>query len=289
MRLTEALKRTGWISFTLAASPVDGLSFFDGMVEAASNGRAMRRSIDAIESLMHSARDQLSIYMWQTLRRLTNSASAWFDAADHTPDRLLEALDGIIAALAAFSGLVAENMTRGAGWRFLDLGRRIERGIGTCQAIGGVMTGPLDQIEAGLGLALDLSDSTSGYLLRFPLEMHFTHALKFVMTDNGNPRSLLYQLDHIEQHLSVQASRSHIAAESSIVPALIEAVERANFEIGDAEDRAALLDDFFALLDRTAGDLMALSDSIARTYFTHTARPHLMGFASRKIPAEAAT
>jgi uncharacterized alpha-E superfamily protein len=190
--------------------------------------------------------------------------------------------------LAAFSGLVAENMTRGAGWRFLDLGRRIERGIGTCQAIGGVMTGPLDQIEAGLGLALDLSDSTSGYLLRFPLEMHFTHALKFVLTDNGNPRSLLYQLDHIERHLSVQASRSHIAAESAIIPALIEAVEHSNFEIGDGEDRAALLDDFFTLLDRTARDLMTLSDSIARTYFTHTARPHLMGFASRQIPAEAA-
>lgn len=289
MRLAEALKRTGWISFTLAASPVDGLLFFDGMVEAASNGRAMRRSIDAIQRLMHSARDQLSIYMWQTLRRLTNSAAAWFDAEDQTPDRLLEQLDGTIAALAAFSGLVAENMTRGAGWRFLDLGRRIERGIGTCQAIGGVMTGPLDHIDAGLGLTLDLSDSTSGYLLRFPLEMHFTHALKFVLTDHGNPRSLLYQLEHIDQHLTVQASRSHIAAESSIIRALIRTVEHSAFEIGDGEDRAVLLDDFFALLNRVAGDLMTLSDSIARTYFTHTAQPHLMGFASRQIAAEAPT
>lgn len=289
LRLAEALKRTGWISFSLASSPVDGLTFFDGMVEAASNGMAMRNSIDAVYRLMHSARDQLSINMWQTLRRLTNSAAAWFDTAEyHTPDQLLEALDGTIAALAAFGGLVAENMTRGAGWRFLDLGRRIERGIATCQAIGGVMTGPLDHLDAGLRLALDLSDSTSGYLLRFPFELQFTHALKFVLTDRGNPRSLLYQLDHIARHLSVQTARSHRMADSAIIPSLIGAVEHSSFDIAEDEDRAALLDEFFALLDRAASDLMAVSDAIARVYFTHTAPPHLMGFASRQIPARAA-
>ena len=31
--------------------------------------------------------------------------------------------------LSAFSGLVMESMTRGDGWRFLDIGRRLERAI----------------------------------------------------------------------------------------------------------------------------------------------------------------
>ena len=31
--------------------------------------------------------------------------------------------------LSAFSGLVMESMTRGHGWRFLDIGRRLERAI----------------------------------------------------------------------------------------------------------------------------------------------------------------
>jgi uncharacterized alpha-E superfamily protein len=289
IRLAEALKRAGWINFTLATASVDGIIFFDGIVEAASNGVAMRNSIDAIHRLMHSARDQLSISMWQTLRRLTNSAAAWFGKAERTPDRLLESLDGTIAALAAFAGLVAENMTRGAGFRFLDLGRRIERGIGTCQAIGGVMTGPLDQVEAGLRLALDLSDSTSGYLLRFPLETYFTHALKFVLTDRSNPRSLLYQLDRVERHLAVQGASTHIAVESAILQALIEAVEHADVDLADADQASAQRDDLFALLDRVSSDLMVMSDSITRVYFTHTAPPHLMGFSSRQIVTEAET
>ncbi len=289
IRLAEALKRAGWLNFTLAASPVDGLIFFDGVVEAASNGVAMRNSIDSIHRLMHSARDQLSNYMWRTLRRLTNIAAASFGKADRTPDRLLESLDGMIASLAAFGGLVAENMTRGAGWRFLDLGRRIERGIGTCQAIGGVMTGPADQVEAGLRLTLDLCDSTSGYLLRFPLETYFTQALKFVLTDRSNPRSLLYQLDHIERQLAVQAATSPIAVETTQIHALIETVEHTAFDLADGDQAGAQLDELFTLLDRVSGDLMVMSDSITRVFFTHTAPPHLMGFASRQIAAEAET
>lgn len=288
-RLAEALKRTGWINFALAAASVDGLVFFDGIVEAASNGVAMRNSIDAVHRLMHATRDQLSISMWQTLRRLTISAASWFSQSGREPDQLLEALDGAIASLAAFGGLIAENMSRGPGWRFLDLGRRIERAIGTCQAIGGVMTGPAQQIEAGLRLALDLCDSTNGYLLRFPLETDFTHALKFVLTDRTNPRSLLYQLDHTERHLRVQASSSRIALETSGIAALIEAVEHSSFDIAEGEAAGAPLDALFVLLGRSVTDLMTVSDAITRVYFTHTAPPHLMGFSSRQIRAEAET
>ena len=42
-------------------------------------------------------------------------------------DPLLAALDEIVRFVATLSGLAQENMTRGTGWRFLDLGRRLER------------------------------------------------------------------------------------------------------------------------------------------------------------------
>jgi len=38
-------------------------------------------------------------------------------------------LDQLITSLAAFSGLVMESMTRGYGWLFLDMERRVERGM----------------------------------------------------------------------------------------------------------------------------------------------------------------
>ena len=35
----------------------------------------------------------------------------------------------ILRKLAGFSGLLHENMYRFTGWRFLEIGRRLERGI----------------------------------------------------------------------------------------------------------------------------------------------------------------
>ena len=40
---------------------------------------------------------------------------------------LLAVLNNLLLELAAFAGLLQENTTRTQGWRFLDLGRRLER------------------------------------------------------------------------------------------------------------------------------------------------------------------
>jgi len=271
-RLAEALRRTGWIGRALAAAPVDGAMFHDGVIDAAIDGTATRICIDAIRRLTLAARDQLSLDMWRTLHHLTGDAAQRFARGSREPDRLLEALESTITAIAAFAGLAAENMTRGAGWRFLDLGRRIERGIAIAQAVAGVMTGPPAQMEAGLRLALELCDSTNAYLQRDPAATSYAEALAFVLADRGNPRSLLYQLARIERHLDAQAALP--LAESSI-PALIAGIDRVL--------HAAAPEEAQALLDRAAAEFMALSDAIMRAFFTHTASAQLMGFAGRSL------
>jgi uncharacterized alpha-E superfamily protein len=42
----------------------------------------------------------------------------------------------LLRKLAGFSGLVHENMYRFAGWRFLEIGRRLERGIQIAGIVG---------------------------------------------------------------------------------------------------------------------------------------------------------
>jgi uncharacterized circularly permuted ATP-grasp superfamily protein/uncharacterized alpha-E superfamily protein len=286
LRLAEALKRTGWISFPLAATPVDSVAFFEGVVATVGDGVAMRDAIDAVHRLTYSARDQLALSMWKTLNRLTTTAAARFGEGPRNADEVADWLDSVIAGLAAFGGLVAEDMTRGAGWRFLDLGRRIERGIDTCRAVSGVMAGPAGQIEAGARLALDLCNSTSAYLLRYPLEMQLAHVLNFVLADRRNPRALLYQLEHIERHLRAQAASSRLTPETGIIGPLIAQVERASFEDedGSSENREMTL---FPLLDHVADRLMALSDQITRIYFTHTASSYPVDFSTRQIAAKA--
>ncbi len=73
-----------------------------------------------------------------TLLRDRLSRDSWTILSKMDVDQLVEenlpgfadalpALNQLINHLTAFGGLVAESMTRGPGWLFLDIGRRIDR------------------------------------------------------------------------------------------------------------------------------------------------------------------
>ena len=75
-------------------------------------------------------RDRISADAWRVL----NHFDQQFAAAPaleplRARTRAIALLDEAIIMLSAFSGLVMESMTRGHGWRFLDIGRRLERAI----------------------------------------------------------------------------------------------------------------------------------------------------------------
>jgi uncharacterized alpha-E superfamily protein len=177
-------------------------------------------------------------------------------------------------------------MMRDSGWRFLDLGRRIERAIDTSRALAGVMSGPAGQAEAGLRLALDLTNATSAYLLRYPLELHFTHVLDFVLAERGYPRALLFQFEVIQRHLEALAREVPRAPDATSIAALIERLERLDLshEMVRRPSRESALS---VLLDDVASGLMKLSDQITRIYFTHTASSQSIEFASREITERA--
>jgi uncharacterized circularly permuted ATP-grasp superfamily protein/uncharacterized alpha-E superfamily protein len=283
-RLTEALKSTGWVPFAVAAAPVDGAMFLNGVTNAAAEGTVLRVSVDALRRLTRDARDQLSPSMWLALQRITAAASAQFGRGPVGPDALLTSLDATIIALAGFSGFAAETMARGTGWRFLDLGRRIERAVTIAQLVRALASGPPGQLDTGLRLALELCDSNNAFLFGLPTEAQHAQALAFVLAGRANPRSLLYQLRRIEDLLGPHSSPDNAAVNFSNVSRLIRAIEGAvPTSLGDVQSEIpAILD----LLDRTVVELAALSDAITRVYFTHLAPSLVLG--SRRRPTVAA-
>ena len=84
---------------------------------------------DTLGQLRHVAwlvRDRLSGDAWRILNQLHQDLRG--DVACERAGDALVLLNRIVMTLAAFSGVEAENMTRGHGWRFLSAGRRLERG-----------------------------------------------------------------------------------------------------------------------------------------------------------------
>ncbi len=80
--------------------------------------RNVRRNATAV-------RDRLSIDTWRILNQLRQDFRLRHGRVQL--DDVLLHLNRMITDLAAFSGMEMENMTRGHGWRFLDIGRRLER------------------------------------------------------------------------------------------------------------------------------------------------------------------
>lgn len=147
-----------------------------------------------------TVRDRLSPDGWRALSRLTANLPR------PLPEIGLEgaAIDRInlgLTDIAAFSGLAQENMTRQAGWRFLEIGRRVERaGQGLDWLSRFVFA---RDIPGSLDLALELADSVITYRQRYAIATAPTTVIDLLLLDPGNPRSVASQVQRLRRHLEV--------------------------------------------------------------------------------------
>ena len=119
---------------------------------------------------------------------------------------MAERVEAALRIIASFSGLAQENMTRLAGWRFLELGRRIERAMLTCRFIREF--GAAGTADGGLDMLLELADSQITYRQRYVMIAARAPVIDLVMLDPNNPRSVAFQFDQIEAHLDALPKHS---------------------------------------------------------------------------------
>jgi uncharacterized alpha-E superfamily protein len=143
-------------------------------------------------------RDRLSP---DAVRALADLATL-FDrhGAHQTTGEALETADHALRIMAAFSGLVQENMNRLSGWRFLEIGRRIERGILTGRSIR--RFADRDAPPSCLEALLELTDSQITYRARYLMGALRLPVIDLVALDDGNPRSLAFQVARLQDHLA---------------------------------------------------------------------------------------
>jgi uncharacterized alpha-E superfamily protein len=133
------------------------------------------------------------------------------DALDELDDDLAgglasapeEALDPLVTALAGLSGLTQESMIRGMGWHFIDMGKRIERALQTIATVKGLMgevSGEMEQSTL-LTALLTSMEVLITYRRRGREKRGIELGLELVLLDSRNPRSLLFQLERLQEHL----------------------------------------------------------------------------------------
>ncbi len=219
-------------------------------------------------------RDRISADAWRVINQLDLQLSA---PPPPEPIRIGSAqalLDRAIATLAAFSGMVMESMTRGDGWRFLDMGRRIERAAQMVDLIRYGLASECDADNGQLEALLEIADSSITYRSRYFTSMQPDLALDLLLLDEANPRSVAYQLTRLREHierLPGSQGPSRRAPEARIAISLLTAVQLAEagelMSAGMEGSRANLKD----LLNRVGADLRSLTEALTREYFNQAA------------------
>jgi uncharacterized alpha-E superfamily protein len=171
-------------------------------------------------------------------------------------------LDEAAASIMTLSGFALDGMTRDLGWRFLSLGRRLERlqfqSLVLQRALGMSSNSKLDWL-------LELSDSAVTYRARYRAQPEWLPVLDLLLLDESNPRSIVFQLDGIVQSLN-KIKRSYGAFGDHQLVALKEEISLltpdTDFYCGN--------DRLIELLARIQTASEMISESISLQFFSYT-------------------
>ena len=230
----------------------------------------VRELLRRVRSSASAVRDRFSGDTWRILGRLDVDARS-------RPGRLPLAratalIHNLVLDLAAFNGMEMENMTRGHGWRFLDFGRRIERGLSVLKllhAAASAQAAPASVLEP----VLEIADSVMTYRRRFFSAPHLAGVLDLLLRDELNPRSLIFQINVLLEHVAALDADSGSGAaspEHARIGAITTALRSfaANEMAVSATDSAAPL--LLDVLITWSADLAGLSDQVTNRYFSHS-------------------
>lgn len=231
---------------------------------------SLRTNVQRLYRTAYTVRDRLSLDLWRAVSavdRQSQQPRGRIDAA-----ALLLRLDDLVISLAAIAGLEQESMTRGPGWRFLDLGRRIERSVHTVATIQGLRIAEIGekggetQRTATLEVLLELGESFMTYRQRYFAIAQQGPVLSLLLADKSNPRALAFQLAAISAHLSALPHGPDSGA-AEPVQAALKIVDAAQARIAAAPfaDAPALP----KLLDSLGASLPEISNLLAHAYFSH--------------------
>ena len=231
-----------------------------------------------------SVRDRLSTDTW---RVVSDVEQRMRDFSRHPPSELaqaLDVLDPLVTSLVAFSALTHENMTHSEGWHFLETGRRLERGVNIASLLRSTLVpvGTAGEETLLVEAVLGATDSLITYRRRYQAGTRVGALLDLVFQDEGNPRSLAFQLVQLERLVDKMPRGELIAgrtpAEKLILRNLaavrLAELDRLVRSEPSPERGAPRRIDLDALLDDIQDGLAALSDALSAQYFHHEEQPH---------------
>jgi transglutaminase-like putative cysteine protease len=181
----------------------------------------------------------------------------------------------VLGVSSSLTGFAMDNMTRDDGWRFLIIGRRLERLSFLANTVANFLRMPSTRGPGCLEWLLELADSIITYRSRYSRLPELLPVLDLLVFDDSNPHGVIFQASVLARYLDRMARELDETSESKLPEVLsrlrafdLESLEHLQFSechvCAPCEKLAALLKE----LDAAVGQL---SDWLGMRYFTHVA------------------
>lgn len=191
-------------------------------------------------------------------------------------------LDKVIGLIMAFNGSLMDCMPNSNGWFLLEMGRRIERSLQITSLTASLLTQELEQAEE-LGLleaVLSSQVSLVTHKRRYRMYQSIGTGLELLLLDAEYPRSLLFQLEQINQlcqHLPTKRRQGVIAAHEKAIllsKTSCYVTEKDYLQLTDSGVREQLIE----FTHNIRVNLETFCDVLLLQYFSHTQTAHKLNW-----------
>ncbi|WP_226574865.1 circularly permuted type 2 ATP-grasp protein [Acuticoccus sediminis] len=216
----------------------------------------VRSTLESAARAASNVRDRFSVDGWTALDELSKTVQKLADRPGFGDDTA-RALSLILRNLSGFTGLVYDNMYRFSGWRFMSIGRSLERALS--------LTGLLSQFadedapDGALDLAVEVADSEMSHRRRYAVSTNRATVVDLLALDPLNPRSIIYQLNEIWSHLGYLPGGETTRQLSPLQRAALQTRTNVAVQTPEGLDQTAL--------SELEGDIATMSDLVGETYF----------------------
>jgi len=247
------------------------------LLDIIHNGRrpgSIQYTLQNLTLAARSVRDRLSDDCW----RVVNNLAHVFAEPPQYVSGAMTGLEQVIFGLAALTGLTTERMNRGYGWRFLDMGRRLERATFGLGLLRPVCFAVEDSETTLWETLLTMTDNVVTYRRRYRAAPQVAPVLDLLLLDEGAPRSVVYQIVRLQEHVTSLPQKtilSQRSREERLVLETLTLLRLAEVDplltVPEGKEEREGLDQ---LLTRLGQLLRSLSDAITESYFRQSELPH---------------
>ena len=253
-----------------------------------SRPASVSASLKAMWRMASVVRDRISVDSWKILSRTRRDSflepfspmPGGVPVVSSATDDVPSLLDTLIYDLSAFAGLGNESMTRGPGWQFLDMGRRVERATNAIGLQRVTLSQAMPDSARLFEMLLEIADSSMTYRNRYLGSLQAAPVVDLLLIDETNPRSIGFQLAELAEHvdrLPRDRSSPVLSGERRAIMAATSLLRLADVTELVAIDAEGGRPHLRQLLTRLEGHLRMLWESLTHHYLVHAAPRRRLG------------